>query len=179
MSITISPTSTPVTHYTIECIACTTNRGRTDNTISTEAIADYNDACAHYLALQAGTSTMPGCEAPADHKRDAYFVQANSAADEGMPWVNMANANAGFILSTLGLDTGCGTIPTNDFNARLTMAAAVEPYDQGIAPTVSTTPFGGTSVYCGRRTGYLQDRLRDFQAVVAWAQEHERDITWS
>jgi hypothetical protein len=110
--------------------------------------------------------------------------EAHEAA--GLP-VNVSNANAGTILAALGLDPVelCGCLPGVDFLGRVLVAVAVEPYDEGVAPAAYQGGIlgfdlgvAGTFVDCGRRPGYLQDKLTVLGRLADYAADRALDVAW-
>lgn len=107
-----------------------------------------------------------------------YIAETETIIESGD--VNMANANAAFVLDSLGLPTDdlSGGLPADDFLGRVLMALAVAPQDEGVPAYDDTRPGGPQWTECGRREGYLQDQLEALRelteqcppgAEVAWA----------
>ena len=76
--------------------------------------------------------------------------------------VNMSNSNAHRVALTLGIDLEewgwAGEMDAQEFLGRVLLALALEPEDAGIPP--HEVPTGGPRlIECGRREGYLQERL--------------------
>jgi len=106
------------------------------------------------------------------------YVVPFYATPEG---VNMANANAAYIMSLLGIEfgDGCGAMDASEFAARIGFAAVVGGGDQGTV-TVSYKSEGGAEWHeCGRPVGYADARLAQLTEVVAWAVANGRRVVWS
>lgn len=96
--------------------------------------------------------------------------------------INMNNANAAFVLESLGFAEDvaagdlCGTVPAQDFLGRVLAALALSPGDEGVpAHTVGSDRF----IDCGRRPGYLQDRLAGLHELALAAQFRDLSVTWA
>lgn len=106
------------------------------------------------------------------------------------PEVNVSNANARLVLEALGLpfEDGSGGLDAEDFLGRVLMALAVAPADAGVpqhrlVPGESTifgtvTEHGATFIDCGRREGYLQERLVQLEEVARHAIGKGREVSW-
>ncbi|MBW0101529.1 hypothetical protein [Pseudonocardia sp. KRD291] len=76
-----------------------------------------------------------------------------------------------------GEDPRCGQCPAEDMLGRVDLALALAPADAGMPSRDLNT--AGTVIDCGRRPGYLQDRLHALRAVAVFAHERGRDVWWS
>ena len=94
--------------------------------------------------------------------------------------INLSNVNAARVLETLGYDLGdlTGEDTAGAFLGRVLVALAITPVDAGVPSTVSGGGNGLTWIDCGRREGYLQERLVQLHelaetapsgAVISWA----------
>lgn len=97
----------------------------------------------------------------------------------GAPKVNMANGNAAEILNLLGLDfDGCwGETSAQDFLGRVLVAQALldtAADDTNGRPAVEDHHW----VECGRRPGYLADRLADLHRLATWAVDNQDTVAW-
>ena len=100
--------------------------------------------------------------------------------------INMSNANAAVVCGALGIDLAaegwCGSLPAEDFLGRVLVALAIQPADEGIPshelPREHNGPFpvGPRIVECGRRPGYIQERLAQLHALAQWAVDHQAEI---
>jgi hypothetical protein len=89
--------------------------------------------------------------------------------------INVSSANAVVLCDTLGINLAeegwCGSLPAEDFLGRVLLALAIQPSDEGIP--AHELPTGGVRwVECGRRPGYIQDRLAQLHELAAWAVAH-------
>lgn len=104
-------------------------------------------------------------------------ITPNAAA---APTVNMANGNAAQVFDLLGLtyDGDWGTTTGPDFLGRVLLALAF--LDGATADTEGRpAAVDGNWVECGRRPGYLAERLTALHDLAAWAVEHHADVEWS
>ena len=121
-------------------------------------------------------------EATAAHKLvcaecDAYGIYTEAVTEA--PEVNMANSNAAFILSLLGVEFDyCGSIDAAELAERVAFAGVVGGGDTGTATVAYQTEGGATMVECGRPVGYADERLGQLAEVAAWAVGHGRRVTW-
>lgn len=100
-------------------------------------------------------------------------------AIEGAPEVNMANGNAAQILDLLGLDFDgdWGETRADDFLGRVLIAQAlltVATDDAHGLPAVQERNWTD----CGRRPGYLAERLTDLHRLATWAVDNQAAVTW-
>ncbi|MEV5819353.1 hypothetical protein AB0L22_09270 [Micromonospora haikouensis] len=95
------------------------------------------------------------------------------------PEVNMANGNAAQVLDLLGLtfDGDWGTTTGPDFHGRVLLALALLDHATG---DVEGRPevVDDNWVECGRRPGYLAERLAALHDLAVWAVEHHADVEW-
>lgn len=160
MSVTVQPESHPadLLGWGVECGCGSTATGALAHTADRASgwLRTYGwcgaDVCAHEYAVVVPV-TIP------------------------FPWVNMANGNACRVLGELGYPdeaVAFGDDTAQGFLGRVLLALAVVPADEGV-PAVAD----GNMVDCGRRPGYLQDRLGDLHRVALWCRDHERRVVWS
>lgn len=93
--------------------------------------------------------------------------------------VNMSNSNAAVVCGSLGIDLNeegwCGSLAADDFLGRVLLALAIQPSDEGIP--AHELPTGGVRwIECGRRPGYIQERLGQLHELAAWAVEHGAEV---
>jgi hypothetical protein len=93
--------------------------------------------------------------------------------------INMSNSNAAVVCAALGIDLDaegwCGSLPAEDFLGRVLVALAIQPSDEGIP--VHELPTGGVRwVECGRRPGYIQERLGQLHELAQWAVAHGAEV---
>lgn len=111
----------------------------------------------------------------------AMFVLIEPVHDEDVPELNVSNDNARLLLEALGYDPEdlYGTVDATDLLGRVLIADGLSPEDPG-RPTVTERGTGGaTIVSCGRKVGYLQDRLGQLRELASWAAERNLPVTWS
>lgn len=170
MSVTFTPdTSTfPVT-WGITCYAEYAATGETVRVGAAETYEGGREVRALHLA------TCSECQ------ESGCFTSAVLVGVEA-PEVNVSNGNAWHLAQVLGLDTDdlavCGSEDAEVFLARVLMAQAVTPADQGSA-TVTYRGMGGARIYdCGREAGYTDRRLAQVLEVAEWAVAHGVRVTW-
>lgn len=93
--------------------------------------------------------------------------------------VNVSSSNAVVLCDALGINLAeegwCGSLPAGDFLGRVLLALAIQPADEGIP--AHELPTGGVRwVECGRRPGYIQDRLAQLHELAQWAVAHGAEI---
>jgi hypothetical protein len=97
--------------------------------------------------------------------------------------LNVNNANAGVLFESLQLgDHGDpyqgGEIRADELLARIAASAELDPPDLGRESSVDDEPGHATMIDCGRRPGYLQDRLLDLRRVALEAERRGVGVTW-
>lgn len=127
--------------------------------------------------------------------------------EDGEYEVNVSISNARTLLEALGLidqvedifadaaqgsaamgkhDSMCGEMEADQFLGRVLTALALSPEDSGtpdfemphrVSPETGRA-VGATMVQCGRRAGYLQDRLAQLHSLAQWCQTHDRKVVW-
>lgn len=97
------------------------------------------------------------------------------------PCVNVSNANATTLLDLLGIEHDpCdlfGDLPADGFLGRVLIAQALAGTaadDEGGVPAVRY----GNTIECGRRPGYLAERLAELHEVASWAKAHGGVVAW-
>jgi hypothetical protein len=112
---------------------------------------------------------------------------ATGTVSFGSPDLNVSNSNALRVLELLGLEQReegedpilAGECGVTDFLGRVLIALALTPYDEGTPEWATTNPAGSVWVDCGRRAGYLAERLTELANLAAFARAEEADcITW-
>lgn len=99
--------------------------------------------------------------------------------------LNVTNTNGAYLLGALGLpvnDEGdpfavgdlYGTVDPADFLGRVLLAIAVSPTDAGV-PTYETPGTGPQWIECGRREGYLHEKLTVLRSLAEWAVANDCD----
>ncbi|THA53269.1 hypothetical protein E6R62_19470 [Streptomyces sp. A1136] len=87
--------------------------------------------------------------------------------------VNMANSNAARVLGVLGYEELAGDAEADDFLGRVLVALALVPVDAGRPATAE-----GRFVDCGRRAGYIQERLEELRALAEEARAQGLPVYW-
>ena len=97
---------------------------------------------------------------------------------DGGPSVNMANGNAAQVLDLLGLAEECyGELPAEDILGRVLVAQGllgVATDDEQGRPEVRD----GNWIECGRRPGYLAEKLAELHEIATWARERHAVVWW-
>ncbi|MBM0201816.1 hypothetical protein JNW90_00935 [Micromonospora sp. STR1s_5] len=118
---------------------------------------------------------------------DCRYFGGRVDADETTTWptVTVANANATTLLAALGYAVNeddewqdlSGAAAADEFLGRVLVALAVAPADAGVPEhTALTNP---RWIECGRRPGYLQDRLEQLRVLAETCQDAARRLTWA
>ena len=93
--------------------------------------------------------------------------------------LNVSNANGMSILNALGIEPDyCGSIDPSDLKGRC-LEALVLADDSGFPSQTTIGANGATMVDCGRREGYLADRLQTLIEVADQAISLGTDVTWA
>lgn len=165
MSVTFSSPGT-VIGWKLSC-GCLDAEGLSFDTYQ-EAVG-YFDAHGFSVELLATCADADNCASEPPSIGPIY--------EEEPPYVNVSNANAIRLLEVLGLpctfDMLGDSEPADDFLGRVLMALAVNPADPGL-PAIEE----GNVIDCGRRPGYLEDRLGQLRDVAAWAAAHRKVVMW-
>ncbi len=97
----------------------------------------------------------------------------------GKPSLNVSGSNAAELLSLLGVDVEeYGELTAEDMLGRVLLAQAlldVATDDEHGRLQVED----GNWTTCGRRPGYLADRLAHLQEIATWAIEHDALVAWA
>lgn len=185
MSVTFSPEIGPVDHFVVECLYCGT---------TTSQQFDLPDAESFVLSVQAGATAVADCERTEHCPRAATVVPREAVGE--LPEVNVSVYNAMTLLDALGVDYryeptederehDClglagvelvGGLDAQDFMGRVLTALAVAPQS---AEVPAHAAVGAPNVVnCGRREGYLQEKLVALHEVAQFAADHGRDVQW-
>ena len=97
-----------------------------------------------------------------------------------VPQVNMSNGNAADLFTLLGLeyDGDGGETSAQDFLGRVLLAQAlldVTTDDAHGQPEIRD----GNWTTCGRRPGYMAERLIQMQAIATWAINNNAIVAWT
>jgi hypothetical protein len=107
-----------------------------------------------------------------DAKHDIFCIpeSARAALDENS--MNVSNANGRDLLDTLNINSSFGVKPVEDFAALLAerrqtdLLARNGLVSAAVPSTVDPSPGRMTLIDCGRRPGYIENRLRDLTELV-------------
>jgi hypothetical protein len=145
----------------------------------------YQDARDALLAIPYGLeygrgehrTALPGCSDP--ELCPDYPLSVHAIEDLERPEINVSNANATHLLHALGygehgeLDELFGDATPEEFRGRVLTALALAPADEG-TPSYQD----GNWVECGRRPGYLQNRLTELLDLADWCARNARPVQW-
>lgn len=95
--------------------------------------------------------------------------------------VNISSVNARFVLDALGYgaaDELVGECQPDDFFGRVMLAQAIAPTDAGV-PAYTAPGRGVQMIHCGRRPGYLADRLIVLSELAQWCRTQDRAVVWA
>lgn len=104
-----------------------------------------------------------------------------------VPMLNVSNVNADFLLSYLGqvsaerglsrdpfrCDDLAGDMDGQAFQGAIEIAIVMAPTDEGLPAYTNRNV-----VDCGRRAGYLQDKLGQLIKIADWAVQNGRRVEW-
>lgn len=173
MSVTFTAATSTPDHYRI---ICSDGQERDPHTYAT--FADAEQALTRHY--------------PCPNELCAQWEDAAITVVREAPELNLANANAAYVLDTLGYTdpeqqiSGC--CDAVNFLGRVLTALALAPADAG-RPAMSmhgddlrSTPLGlesSRNIDCGRRPGYLQDQLHHLHDLAQWAVLHGQPVVWA
>ncbi|WP_082921137.1 MULTISPECIES: hypothetical protein [unclassified Rhodococcus (in: high G+C Gram-positive bacteria)] len=143
-----------------------------------ELFAEYAEAVARLDELHASDAVLPGCTDPESARAYGATIEAVTSDGEDVPDLNVSNANAATLLDVLGFSGECsGACSAEDFLGRVLTAEALSPQDAGVpAHQVGASP---RVIDCGRRAGYIQERLEELRVIAEWARAHDRRVQWA
>lgn len=156
----------------------------------------YEDAVAalHTLnqLVKAGVvarTPLPGCSMP--EVCPDYDLRVQGIEDVERPDVEVTSRNAPLLLAALGYgefdesDDMWGEASPQEFRGRVLTALAVAPADAGVpahsdadAPAYLGALGGARWRQCGRREGWLQDKLAALHDLADWCERHGRQVHW-
>lgn len=197
MSVSFYAALAPAVAYAITC-------GCEPATMAAPRYGSYEDAV-EALGKRDGTellfpTALPGCTMPETcpgYDLHIEAIDADQAADDPCPAVNIGQVNAARILPMLGYEvhetgeTFFG-VPTHDddmygeadaqeFLGRVLMALAIEPADEGTdTHELPREDDRGPHVHqCGRRAGYTEEKLSALHTLAQWCAERGRPVVWA
>ncbi len=99
----------------------------------------------------------------------------------GGPTVNMADGNAAQVIDLLGLtyDGDYVERAAEDFLGRVLLAQALSEVATDDTRGLPARIEGGNWIDCGRRPGYLAERLTELHEIATWAHERNAVVIWS
>lgn len=96
--------------------------------------------------------------------------------------INLSNMNARVVMESLGYSNdeqiAFGDATGEDFLGRILTALALAPEDEGMPSYADEKEGQATMIYCGRRPGYLQERLEQLRALAEFSVATGRQIQW-
>ena len=107
-----------------------------------------------------------------DHDKDLFRIPDAARADLDNNTINVSQANGLDLLDALGISTSCGVKPLAEFTRLLAAArqADLATRKGNISPALPThvdaAPGRMTMIHCGRRSGYIEERLSEMSALV-------------
>lgn len=114
------------------------------------------------------------CQKTAQHSRPDYCRLCSLLSWATPDPLNLNGSNAALIAAALRIDLGdSGSEKAELFCDRVQSALRAEPVDAGQPAAVD-----GNWTYCGRRPGYLQDKLGQLLEIVRWASLRGLDVCW-
>lgn len=115
---------------------------------------------------------------------DEYGAEVREVFADGQPVpVNVANRNAMDVLAVLGYPIDLeepdlyGEATADDFLARVTLAAAMEP-EGGLTEVAFKGAGGATWIDCARRDGYLVEVLAELRTLAEACRRQGARIVW-
>ncbi len=178
MSITFTAELGAIIGFSIACCheaACAAPRYGTYD----DALADLVKRKKHEDASATRREPLPGCAWP-EFCPDG-FLTIWALEEQESPSVNVSERNAVLLLQALGYREPfecsplAGAATVEEFRGRVLTALALARADDG-APWRETSP---RFTDCGRRPGYLQDRLEELHELADWCIQHHREIQWA
>lgn len=96
---------------------------------------------------------------------------------------NVSNANAADLLSYLGLEPEypgdlSGTFTADEVLGACLVATAIGAPDLGHEGGVDPRP-GARMIHCGRREGYLEEKVAYLTELAQWAKANRADVTFA
>ena len=112
-----------------------------------------------------------------DATQDIFRIPQAALADLENNSVNLSNDNGAAILAALGIDDSVGVKPLDEF-ARMLAAARQADLRSRRGECSPAIPLGGdaqpgrlTIIDCGRRSGYIENRLGQLSILVEKGQD--------
>lgn len=171
MSTTFTAHTRPVAHVITCCDGAATQAPR---------YGTYDDAVAAYHHIPGAADydcadmrpVLPGCTMP--DICPAYPLRVQAVHDEEPPVVHLHDRNAELLLGALGLTETAGECDADDMLARVALARAMHPADEGV-PAVQD----GRVLVGERPAGYLDGALAAVERLALWCRERALPVTWA
>lgn len=193
MSVTITAEHTGFVGYVVACCDGAAEQA--------PRFGSDDDAQAYLTRIPGGADygcddirpVLPGCELP--ETCPEYPLRVIGLQGDQPPEVQLNNRNAALLFDALGLPEAaepiepgplaeellgpnpvafdCGELTADDLLGRVLTAHALAPTDDGL-PAVQD----GRHTACGRRPGYLQERLAHLEHLAHWCRHRNLRITW-
>ena len=146
-----------------------------------EVLATFTsfEAFTAHLAALAGPAEPTHATAPWSATHD-WCVVAEDILDDA-PSLNVSNTNAVDLLVALCLpvDSLCGSEDAGAFRDMVLRAIALHDGGDAIAPSTWRGEGGATIIDCGRREGYILEKLQALLKVADSAAEFGVPVQWS
>jgi hypothetical protein len=153
-----------------------------------EALRDF-ELC-HMVNGEELRPLLPGCSVP--EVCPEYEWSVFPVYDDPAPVVEATMVHAVAVLGALGYPVpdnnpadafACGDLSgvadAAEFAGRVAVALALAPADAGMPAYEDTRPGGPRWHECGRRPGYLQEKLTELAELARWCAERGRRVQWS
>ena len=107
-----------------------------------------------------------------DHDKDLFRIPEAARADLDNNTINVSQANGLDLLDALGISASFGVKPLAEFTRLVAAArqADLAARKGNISPPLPTyidaAPDRMTMIHCGRRSGYMEERLSEMSALV-------------
>jgi hypothetical protein len=121
-------------------------------------------------AMDVYPSVVSTCD---DEYCRAWPVRAEAVTADELE-LNLSNANAYYVLDSLGLEDLCGSLSAEDFLGRILLAEAIAPKDEGMPAYTE-----GILTHCGREEGYLGDKLALLREIASQAHSKGLQVVWA
>lgn len=96
--------------------------------------------------------------------------------------INVSNSNFSAIMNALGLDSqqGCGQLPLVEFKEALQryLSSDIKEYVDGGLRPVKEKGTGATFIFCGRREGYITEKVQRLLVAIQIAESNGKDLIY-
>lgn len=194
MSVTFTAELVAPAGYVIACCEAAAAKAPRFGTYD-DAVAALRDFELRHMVNGAELRpSLDGCDVPdicPEYEWQVLPVYADPA-----PAVNVLQAEALAVLGALGYPVAPATPEGRDgdvfaavdlagiedaaaFEGRVAVALALAPVDEGMPAYDDTQPGGPRWHGCGRRPGYLQEKLVALAELARWCAERGRAVHWA